>query len=149
MDILSGKTAVVTGAASGIGAALSSALSDQGMHVVMADIEERALDCAVAELRSRHADVIGVLTNVMSDESDKDLERVATNRFGAIHLLCNNAGIASSSGHLGMLIWEQSLEDWAWALGVNFYGVLRGLRAFVPSKIAHGQKGTGHSLGYG
>ncbi|MEM6484145.1 MAG: SDR family NAD(P)-dependent oxidoreductase [Pseudomonadota bacterium] len=139
MKSLAGKTAVVTGAGSGIGAALAGALTNEGMRVVLADIEQKALESVVDALRERGAQVTGVVTDVMSEASVRDLAIAATETFGPIHLLCNNAGVASSSGQFGMPIWEQPIEDWTWVMGVNFYGVLHGLRAFVPGMIAHGE----------
>lgn len=139
MKSLAGKTAVVTGAGSGIGAALAGALTDEGMRVVLADIEQKALESVVDALHERGAQVTGVVTDVMSEASVRDLAIAATQAFGPIHLLCNNAGVASSSGQFGMPIWEQPIEDWTWVMGVNFYGVLHGLRAFVPGMIAHGE----------
>ncbi|MEM1190082.1 MAG: SDR family NAD(P)-dependent oxidoreductase [Pseudomonadota bacterium] len=139
MKSLAGKTAVVTGAGSGIGAALAAALTNEGMRVVLADIEQKALDSVVASLSNRGAQVLGVVTDVMSERSLNDLAITAMESFGPVHLLCNNAGVASSSGQFGMPIWEQPIEDWTWVLGVNFYGVLHGLRAFVPGMIAHGE----------
>ncbi|MEM1403216.1 MAG: SDR family NAD(P)-dependent oxidoreductase [Pseudomonadota bacterium] len=136
---LTGKTAVVTGAGSGIGAALARALTNEGMRVVLADIEKSALDSVVAALSGAGATVVGVVTDVMCEKAMNDLAITATSTFGPIHLLCNNAGVASSSGQFGMPIWEQPIEDWSWVLGVNFYGVLHGLRAFVPGMLAHGE----------
>ncbi|MEM1143862.1 MAG: SDR family NAD(P)-dependent oxidoreductase [Pseudomonadota bacterium] len=139
MKSLAGKSAVVTGAGSGIGAALAEALTNEGMRVVLADIEQKALETVVDDLRVRGAQVTGVATDVMSEPSVRNLAVAAKEAFGPIHLLCNNAGVASSSGQFGMPIWEQPIQDWTWVMGVNFYGVLHGLRAFVPDMIAHGE----------
>jgi len=142
MNDYAGKTAVVTGAASGIGLALAERFVEERMQVVMADIQEDALDQAVAKMRERQGKVIGVVTDTMLQESIEHLAERAIDEFGNIHVLCNNAGVASTGGAGGKAIWEIPKTDWDWVMGVNFYGVLYGLQTFVPHMLAHGE--TGH-----
>jgi NAD(P)-dependent dehydrogenase (short-subunit alcohol dehydrogenase family) len=123
-----GRTAVVTGAASGIGLALSRRLADEGMGVVMADVEEPALAAAAAELESRGARVLPVVTDVSRAEQVEALRDRALEAFGAVHLLCNNAGVG---GPLNPE-WEITRGDWEWVLGVNLWGVINGVRSFLP-----------------
>jgi len=127
MRELSGRVAVVTGGASGIGLGLASAFAAEGMKVVIGDIEEPALADAVAKLEASGADVLGVRTDVSDDGSVAALAAAAVDRFGAIHVACNNAGVGG-----GGLSWEAPLSTWEWVLGVNMWGVIHGIRAFVP-----------------
>ena len=140
MKDFAGKTAVVTGAASGIGFALAERFAAARMQVVLADIEEDALNRAVKQLEERQAEVIGVPVNTMVRESVLDLAKRAIDAFGKVHVLCNNAGVASTSS-VNTAIWEQSGSEWDWVLGVNFNGVLYGLEAFVPHMLEHGESG--------
>ena len=140
MKQFEGKTAVVTGAASGIGRALADRFAQARMQVVLADIEKDALDRAVMELEQRQHRVIGVVANTMIRESVEALEKKAIAEFGKVHILCNNAGVASTIGGLKP-IWEISERDWQWVMGVNFWGVLYGLQAFVPHMLEHGEEG--------
>ena len=139
MKDFEGKTAVVTGAASGIGFGLAEKLAQEKMQVVLADVEEEALDKAVKQLRQYQHRVIGVKTDVLIKESVSELFARANEEYGNIHILCNNAGIGAGSGNKG--IWEVEKENWDWTLGVNFYGVLYGLQAFLPHMIEHGEEG--------
>jgi NAD(P)-dependent dehydrogenase (short-subunit alcohol dehydrogenase family) len=133
-----GKVAVVTGAASGIGRALAERCAAEGMQVVLADIEEAPLDAAVADLRLQGADALGVVTDVSSPESVEALARTAFESFGKVHLVCNNAGVfGSRPGPL----WDATLNDWRWILGVNVWGVIHGLRSFVPRMLEGGEEG--------
>ncbi len=134
-----GKTAVVTGAASGMGRAFAERFAKAGMNVVLADIEKEALDRAVTELRQAEHNVIGVVTNTMLRESVTALADEAKREFGNVHMLFNNAGVAG--GRPGAAIWEAPDSDWDWVMGVNFWGVLYGLQAFVPRMLAHGEEG--------
>ncbi len=130
MDDLEGKVAVVTGAASGIGRAMADRWATEGMKVVLADVEEGPLDAARDELDAGGADVLAVRTDV-SDAAQVDALAAATlEHFGAVHLVCNNAGVGG-----GGPIWEAELEDWKWVLGVNLWGVVHGIRAFVPHLV--------------
>ena len=108
--------------------------------MVLADIEEDALNRAVEQLEARQAEVIGVPVNTMVRESVFDLAKRAIDAFGKVHVLCNNAGVASTSS-VNTAIWEQSGSEWDWVLGVNFNGVLYGLEAFVPHMLEHGESG--------
>ena len=139
MHDFEGKTAVVTGAASGIGFGLAERLAQEKMQVVLADVEEEALDKAVKQLQQHQHRVIGIKTDVLIQESVSDLFTRANDEYGNIHILCNNAGIGANSGNKG--IWEVEKEDWDWTLGVNFYGVLYGIQAFLPHMIEHGEEG--------
>ena len=141
MQEFEGKTAVVTGAASGIGLGLAERFAEARMQVVLADIQEDALEQAVKRLEQRQATVLGVITNTLLEESVQRLAERAIAEFGKVHVLCNNAGVASGRGSLGTGIWEVPNADWEWVMGVNFYGVLYGLRAFVPHMLAHGECG--------
>src|SRR5580704_11989819 len=121
------RVAVVTGAASGIGFGLAAAFAAQGMNVVLADIEAAALSDAVATLRATGAEVLGIRTDVTDSAAVQALADTAVERFGAIHVACNNAGVGG-----GGLSWEAPLDMWEWVLGVNMWGVINGVRAFVP-----------------
>jgi NAD(P)-dependent dehydrogenase (short-subunit alcohol dehydrogenase family) len=133
-----GKVAVVTGAASGIGRGMAERLAMEGMKVVLADVEEKALDAAVRDLRQREFDVTGVLTDVSKPESVDALAERAFAAYGKVHFLHNNAGV--SGGGPGNL-WDQSLQTWQWVFGVNFWGVVNGIRAFLPRMLAQDEPG--------
>ncbi len=135
MDELRGKVAVVTGAASGIGYALAARFAAEGMGVVLADVERDALAGAAARLRSTGADVVDVPTDVSRAEEVDALAEAAEAHFGAVHVVCNNAGV---SGGISPS-WDTPLEDWTWTLGVNLWGVIHGVRSFVPRLIAQGE----------
>lgn len=125
---------MVTGAASGIGFALARRLGAEGMRVVLADVEADALDRAAAELRALGVELIAVRTDVSRAEEVEALAERAGRAFGAVHLVCNNAGVFGAGNS-----WEVSLADWQWILGVNLWGVIHGLRSFVPRLLAHGE----------
>jgi NAD(P)-dependent dehydrogenase (short-subunit alcohol dehydrogenase family) len=133
------KVAVVTGSAAGIGRALGERFAVEGMKVILADIDEPALDLTVKELRDRDLEVIGVATDTSVYESVEHLRDVTLDRYGAVHLVCNNAGIPSGSD--GQL-WEHHLNDWRWTVDVNVFGVIHGINAFVPVMLEQG--GPGH-----
>jgi NAD(P)-dependent dehydrogenase (short-subunit alcohol dehydrogenase family) len=135
---LKGKTAVVTGAASGIGNAVATRLAAEGMRVVLADIDATSLDAAVQRLRGAGRDVIGVRTDVSSRESVAALCNAAHEAYGKVHLLHNNAGVL---GPLTVPIWEATEDDWRWLMGVNFWSVVHALRVFVPRMLEHGEEG--------
>ena len=129
MNDLTGKVAVVTGGAGGIGRAMCETFGRAGMRVVAADYDEAALEKAAADLRGEGIDVVGVQTDVRRWESVAALRDRALEAFGAVHVVCNNAGIgAGAEGP----IWEHELNDWRWALEVNLWGVIHGINAFVP-----------------
>ena len=135
MNEFNGKTAVVTGAASGIGFELAKVFAEQGMNVVLADIEQDKLDAAVESVKSIGAHAIGVLTDVGSGESVAALCQATIDRFGSVQVLCNNAGVYTG-GH----IWEQTEDDYEWLIRVNQWGIIHGLRNFVPQMIAQGDE---------
>jgi NAD(P)-dependent dehydrogenase (short-subunit alcohol dehydrogenase family) len=123
-----GRVAVVTGAASGIGLGLSERFAAEGMSVVLADIEEPALSEAAAKLTAEGASVLAVRTDVSSAEEVGALRDEAVRAFGAVHVLCNNAGVGGPQGPL----WQVRAADWDWVLRVNLGGVINGISAFVP-----------------
>lgn len=123
-----GRVAVVTGAASGIGLALCERLVREGLRVVMADVERPALAEAAGRLAGGGASVVAVATDVSVAAEVDALRDRALDAFGAVHLLCNNAGVAG----VAQPVWETALADWEWVLGVNLWGVIHGIRSFVP-----------------
>ena len=127
MESFSGKTAVVTGAASGIGFALAERFAREGMRVVLADIEEAALDSAVAKITDTGAEAIAVVTDVSKAADVSALAERARSEFGGVHVACNNAGVFA-----GGLLWEESLADYQWLMDVNIWGVIHGIRTFIP-----------------
>ncbi|MBM3138849.1 MAG: SDR family NAD(P)-dependent oxidoreductase [Chloroflexi bacterium] len=137
MREFTGRVAVVTGAASGIGRGLAERFAAEGMKVVLADVEEAALEAAVRDLRQREHDVIGVRADVSAQAAVEELRDRAYEAYGAVHVLCNNAGVAGGGG----AAWESTPNDWAWVLGVNLWGVIHGVRAFVPRMLAQGEPG--------
>ena len=139
MDSFEGKTAVITGGASGIGFALANQAADRQMNVVLADIEEAALQKAVVHFEERQTPVIGVKADTRQKDSLENVFQEATSKFGNIHLLFNNAGVVNAGNQTP--IWELPDADWSWVMGVNFYGVLYGLQTFVPHMINHGELG--------
>ena len=132
---LVGRTAVVTGAASGIGLGMTEALLHRGMRVVMADIESEPLEREAARLTEANLAVLPVRTDVTDEASMDALFDAAIRTFGRVHVLCNNAGVGGTPGTL----WGASERDWAWVMGVNFEGVLKGIRRFIPHMIEHGE----------
>ena len=133
MKELKGKVAVVTGGASGIGRAMAERFAAEGMKVVLADIEEGALAAAESEMRAAGATVASRRTDVSRGEDVDALARFAVDTFGAVHVACNNAGVAA-----GGVAWQQTVKDWEWVLGVNLWGVIHGIRAFVPIMLQQG-----------
>ena len=126
MQEIAGKTAVVTGAASGIGLALSRRLGSDGMQVMMAEVEEPALAAAANSLAADGVEVATCVTDVSDADSVEALARATLDRFGAVHVVCNNAGIGG-----GGLAWETPLETWHWVVRVDLFGVVHGIRSFV------------------
>ena len=133
MNEFQNKTAVVTGAASGIGLELARVFAEQGMNVVLADIEQAKLSEAVDAVTSLGAAALGVLTDVGSGESVAALCQASVDRFGSVQVLCNNAGV-----YTGGLLWEQTEDDYEWLIRVNQWGIIHGLRHFVPQMISQG-----------
>ncbi len=138
MRDLAGKTAVVTGGASGIGRAIVARLAREGMRLVVADVEPAALDAAVAELRATGAEATGVQVDVSRFESVQALAARATALYGPVHVLCNNAGVGAQED---VPLWELPLSDWRWTFDVNVWGVIHGCKAFLPAMLAHGEEG--------
>lgn len=136
MKDLRGKTAVITGAASGIGLALARRAAREGMRLVLADLDAGELDAAATELGAAGAEIVARQVDVAQSGEVQALADEAFARFGAVHLLANNAGVA-----LCKPAWELTAEDWAWVLGVNLHGVIHGLQAFVPRMLAGGEEG--------
>jgi NAD(P)-dependent dehydrogenase (short-subunit alcohol dehydrogenase family) len=131
-----GKAAFVTGGASGIGLALGRALAESGCRVMLADIEETALEAASRGLEGVGAEIRGVICDVADPASVDRAAEQAIRAFGKIHILCNNAGVAAGGG-----IDNISLDSWRWVLDVNLMGVIHGIAAFLPHMRAHGEGG--------
>ncbi|NNN33776.1 SDR family NAD(P)-dependent oxidoreductase [Streptomyces sp. S3(2020)] len=138
MDLREGQVAVVTGAASGLGLAMARRFAAGKLKVVLADVEEGALEKAVAGLRADGADVHARVVDVGEREQVLELADFAYGTYGAVHVLCNNAGVGS--GAEGRM-WEHEPNDWKWAFSVNVWGVFHGVQAFVPHMIKSGQPG--------
>jgi NAD(P)-dependent dehydrogenase (short-subunit alcohol dehydrogenase family) len=134
MEQLRGRVAVVTGAASGIGLALAGAFAAEGMRLVLADVEEDPLGEAVDDLTRAGVDVLQVPTDVSVAESVDALAARTYERFGAAHVICNNAGVASPGDP-----WEGPLALWEWTFAVNLWGVVHGIRAFLPRLLAQNE----------
>ncbi len=134
-----GKVAVVTGAASGIGLALATRFAEEGMKVLLADIEEAPLAAAEAAIRSKGGTAMALRANVMQEADVARLAYAAFDAWGGVHVLCNNAGVTGSMAIDG--VWSIPAEDWNWVLGVNFSGVLYGIRHFVPRMLAKAEAG--------
>ena len=139
MKEFAGKVAVVTGAASGIGLALAERFAHESMKVVLADIETAPLEAALASIRAKGGTAIAVRTDVMREAEVKRLADRAFETWGNVHVLCNNAGVGGGFGGDG--VWNIAVEDWDWVLGVNFRGVLHGIRHFVPRMLASAEPG--------
>jgi NAD(P)-dependent dehydrogenase (short-subunit alcohol dehydrogenase family) len=125
---LKGKVAVVTGGASGIGRAIAIRLAAEKMKIVLADIEAGQLGETERELRELGAEVLAVVTDVSNAQSVEDLARRSMETFGAIHVVCNNAGVGGAVAPM----WEPDLDQWKWTIGVNLWGVIHGIHTFLP-----------------
>ncbi len=136
MQQLAGRTAVVTGAASGIGLAVVEAFVAEGMHVVMADQDEVQLQSHARRLGDDGASVHAVTVDVRDPDAVDRVGQAAVDRFGALHVAMNNAGIVA-----GGRSWELPLEDWHRVIDVDLWGVIHGIRAFVPRILASGEEG--------
>jgi NAD(P)-dependent dehydrogenase (short-subunit alcohol dehydrogenase family) len=134
MRDLAGKVAVITGAASGIGLALSRRLGADGMRVMMADVDEPALAAAARSLAAEGIEAATAVTDVGDADSVDALARATLGRFGAVHVVCNNAGVTR-----GGPSWQIPLPTWNWIVGVNLFGIVHGIRSFVPHLIAQGE----------
>jgi NAD(P)-dependent dehydrogenase (short-subunit alcohol dehydrogenase family) len=134
MDFGTGKVAVVTGAASGIGFALADRFASSGMGVVLADVDENGLTSACERIRAHGVDAAAVRTDVSDEGSLGELADRAFDRFGAVHVLCNNAGVGTFADP-----WFGPISVWHWVLGVNLWGVVHGIRAFLPRMLAQAE----------
>jgi NAD(P)-dependent dehydrogenase (short-subunit alcohol dehydrogenase family) len=132
-----GKVAVVTGAASGIGFAMAERFAAEGMRIVLADVEEEPLARAAQELDAKGARTLAVPTDVSDPAAVSALAKATLDTFGAVHVVCNNAGVAGDMGPT----WEQDPGNWGWVLGVNLWGVIHGIRTFVPILLEQGVEG--------
>ncbi|MEZ5372612.1 MAG: SDR family NAD(P)-dependent oxidoreductase [Microthrixaceae bacterium] len=138
MKDLMGRTAVITGGAGGIGAALADRFAGAGMAVVVSDLAEDRVDATVARLTDQGARAIGVVTDVGELSSVEALRDRAYAEFGGVHVLCNNAGVgAGAEGNM----WEHTINDWGWGLNVNLWGIIHGVKAFVPAMLEAGEPG--------
>ena len=136
MEQLEGRTAVVTGAASGIGLAVVEAFVAAGMRVVMADIDEENLGSHASRLADDGAEVLAVSADVRNPEDVERVGAAAVERFGKLHVAVNNAGVVN-----GGYSWEIPLEDWHRVLDIDLWGVIHGIRSFVPRILASGEEG--------
>lgn len=136
MRELAGRTAFVTGGAGGIGLSMAQAFAQAGMKVMIADIEADALGAAVESLRKITPDIAGTVCDVADAASVERAAQVTFDRFGHVHVVCNNAGVAAGGG-----IDHVSLDNWRWVIDVNLMGVLHGIRSFLPHIRKHGEGG--------
>lgn len=136
MKDFKGKTAVVTGAASGLGKAMATDLARRGMNIVAADIEEPALQSAAEEFKALGVECLPVVCNVAEQEQVESLADQAFDKFGGVHVVCNNAGVAG-----GGPLEKASLKDWKWIIDVDLWGVVYGVQAFVPRMVEQNQGG--------
>jgi NAD(P)-dependent dehydrogenase (short-subunit alcohol dehydrogenase family) len=136
MDI-SGKTAIVTGAASGIGLGIATALAEAGANVVMADIQKDAVEEAAHGLSGTNKRVMPVRIDVTQEQSVRDALAGAERNFGRLHIACNNAGVPMHGA--GMI--DVPPDDWEFVIGVNIWGIIHGIRHFVPAILRHGEEG--------
>ncbi len=139
MKSFQGRTAVITGAGSGFGLEASRIAASRGMNVVMADVQADALDKAAAEIAATGVAVLPYRLDVSKAAEVEALGRATAERFGAPHLVFNNAGVGA-----GGLIWENTVADWEWVIGVNLMGVAHGLRVFTPMMLAAAEKDPGY-----
>lgn len=135
MKTFKGKTAVITGAASGFGLETARLAAREGMNLVLVDVQTDALDLAATEMSQAGAQVLARKVDVASAEAMDELGTAVLERFGAPHFVFNNAGVGT-----GGLIWEQSVKDWQWVLGVNLWGVIHGVRVFTPMMLAQARQ---------
>jgi NAD(P)-dependent dehydrogenase (short-subunit alcohol dehydrogenase family) len=134
LKLENGKVAVVTGAASGIGYALAERFAGSGLNVVLADVDAAGLDAAAQRIGAKGVETLSVVTDVTDEASVQALAGATLERFGAAHVVCNNAGVASTAD-----AWFGPISSWQWVLGVNLWGVVHGVRAFLPTLIAQGE----------
>lgn len=134
MELTAGKVAVVTGAASGIGLALAQRFAMNGLAVVLADIDETALGAAAESVERLGVKSLAVRTDVSDEDSVRTLAAAAVERFGSVHVVCNNAGVESVADP-----WFGPVTSWQWVMGVNLWGVVHGIRAFLPVLAKQGE----------
>lgn len=138
MQDLEGRVAVITGGAGGVGRALGERFAAEGMKVVLADVGVEPLEQTVADLRNAGHNVTGFVTDVTDYASVEHLRDEVYALHGGVHLLCNNAGVgAGAEGR----IWDHTLNDWGWGLAVNLWGIIHGIKAFVPPMLEAGDEG--------
>ena len=137
MQDISGKTAIVTGAASGIGLGIATALAEAGANVVMADIQKDAVEAAAHSLSGTNKRVMPVRIDVTTEESVIDALAEAERNFGKLHIACNNAGVPMH----GTKLTDVPAADWQFVMGVNIWGIIHGIRHFVPAILKHGEEG--------
>jgi NAD(P)-dependent dehydrogenase (short-subunit alcohol dehydrogenase family) len=133
MELTAGKVAVVTGAGSGIGFALASRLARAGLDIVLADVELPALELAEQKIAELGVRTLAVPTDVSEEAAVQALAAAAVERFGGVHVVCNNAGVESDADP-----WFGPISSWKWVMGVNLWGVIHGIRAFLPQMIGQG-----------
>ena len=138
MQDFAGKVAVVTGGGSGMGRAFATRFAEEGMKVVLGDIQQDALDATLEDLRAKGHDVRGIRIDVSRPEDIQRLADTALDAFGKVHVVCNNAGV---EGYMDGPIWEATDKDWQWTTGVNFWSVVYGVRTFVPIMLAQDEEG--------
>ena len=136
MDI-SGKTAIVTGAASGIGLGIATALAEAGANVVMADIQKDVVEQAAHGLSGTNKRVMPVRIDVTQERSVIDALAEAERNFGKLHIACNNAGVPMHGTRMA----DVPPGDWEFVIGVNIWGIIHGIRHFVPAILRHGEEG--------
>ena len=136
MEELTGRVAVITGAASGLGRAMAVRMAAEGMRVVLADIEPDPLSAVEQELTDGGTEVVTEVVDVSRSEDIDRLASTAFDRFGAVHVLCNNAGVVKRARS-----WDLTLDDWRWVLGVDLWSVIHAVRAFVPRMLQQGEPG--------
>ena len=134
MNSLSGKTAVVTGGASGMGRAMALRFARAGMNVVIGDVDDDRMDAVVAEALRHGVHALGVHTDVSDESANVALNAAACDAFGQVNVVCLNAGVTGSTGRS----WTLTAKDWNWSLGILLDGVVHGVRAFVPGIVEHG-----------
>ncbi len=136
MKQFKGKVAVITGGASGIGRAMAERFAEEGMKIVIADVEKAALEKAQSEMTAEGAEVTAIQIDASKFSDVERLAKTTQETYGGAHILCNNAGVG-----MGGRCWEIDLKDWEWVLGVNLWGVIYGIKAFVPMMLASGEEG--------
>jgi NAD(P)-dependent dehydrogenase (short-subunit alcohol dehydrogenase family) len=136
MKDLDGKVAAITGAASGLGLAMAQTFAEHGMRLALADVDAAALTAVAEEFRAAGHEVVAVPVDVADPDSVQQFADTTFDTFGAVHVLCNNAGVVKRAR-----TWELTLDDWNWVIGVDLWGVIHGVRAFVPRMV---EQGVGH-----